>query len=93
MRNLRKLFFSKSPKDTDLEVLNGVRVLSMMWVMLGHAYFSPIVFPVANIQFLQNHMKGILFPIVWGGFFAVDVFFFLSAFLATFLMIDKLAQL
>jgi len=42
---------------------------------------------------MKNHIKGPLFPIVWGGFFAVDVFFFLSAFLGAYLMIDKIAQI
>lgn len=62
----------------------------MLWVILGHAYFCPLLFPVKDFTFLEEKFKGILIPVVYGGFFAVDVFFFLSAFLATYLMIGKL---
>jgi len=88
-RNISKLLFSSPPKDKDLEVLNGIRVLGMVWVILGHAYLTPILFPVNNIMFIENHLKGVLFPLIPGAFFAVDIFFFLSAFLATYLMVDK----
>ena len=65
----------------------------MLWVILGHAYLTPMLFPLNNILFLENHMKGALFPVVVGAFFAVDVFFFLSAFLASYIMVSKLKSL
>jgi len=62
----------------------------MCWVILGHSYLTPLLFPLNNLLFLENHMKGILFPFIVGAFFAVDVFFYLSAFLAAYIMVDKL---
>lgn len=86
-RNLQKIFFSRPPADKDLEVLNGVRVLSICWVLLGHAYFNSLTFPSQNIMQVENLTKAFLFIIVPGGFFAVDMFFWLSSFLATYLML------
>lgn len=53
-RNIYKIFYSPPPKDTDLEVLNGVRVLSMLWVILGHAYFTVLLFPVKDFTFIEK---------------------------------------
>ena len=38
-RNMNKLFYAPGPPDHDLDILNGVRVISLIWVILGHAYF------------------------------------------------------
>jgi peptidoglycan/LPS O-acetylase OafA/YrhL len=108
-RNVRKLFWTRKPaKDDYLTVFNGVRVLSICYVMLGHAYGSifihsmqkktqnlkskksprPIA-PVTNIINMFDYEKPWLFEIVPGGFYAVDVFFFLSAYLGAYLMLLK----
>ena len=86
-RNMVKLFYSAPQKDGDLDVLNGIRVLSMCWVILGHAYFTSILSPVSNIKEIPDALTSWFYPIIPGGFFAVDSFFFLSSFLGTYLMI------
>ena len=71
-------------------VINGVRVLSFCWVLLGHAYVLPLIFPAYNIINLKDAiLSGWLFPVVPGGFFAVDVFFYMSSFLAMYMMMTK----
>ena len=62
----------------------------MFWVILGHAYFLIMEVPIANISEVSGLLDGWLFPLVPGGFFAVDIFFYLSAFLGAYLMVGKM---
>lgn len=91
-RNLKKLFYSKFNDKDDLKVLNGVKFFSFLYVILGHAYMNVVVNPTANVTNLHNFVQPLTFQIVPGGFFAVDVFFFMSAFLGVYLMISKFAN-
>jgi peptidoglycan/LPS O-acetylase OafA/YrhL len=61
----------------------------MFWVILGHAYAFPILFPFKDMLFISEVFERNWFPIIYSGFFAVDSFFFLSGFLATYLMISR----
>ena len=88
--NLRKLFHVKEGGDKRLAVLNGVRVLSIGWVILGHGFGFVFLGPVTNITTAMNMFHDTFFGIIPGGFFAVDTFFFLSGFLTFAIMTQKL---
>ncbi|KAJ6226443.1 o-acyltransferase [Anaeramoeba flamelloides] len=80
IRNTRKLFL-KHPSS--LDSFNSIRTLSMFWIVLGHCYFDILSHaPVPNFNWALNLPKRWSFQVVIAGEYAVDVFFFLSGFLA-----------
>jgi hypothetical protein len=88
--NLNKLFTVKEGGDESLAVLNGVRVLSILWVALGHAFsffsFGPVHnYQLAETTVLKSHTSGM----IAGGLYAVDTFFFLAGFLTWYLVTIK----
>mmetsp|Transcript_9091 Transcript_9091/g.8677 ORF Transcript_9091/g.8677 Transcript_9091/m.8677 type:complete len:382 (+) Transcript_9091:397-1542(+) len=88
--NLQKLFTVKDGGDKTLNVLNGVRVLSIGWVILGHSFAFVMFSSVKNSQSLKVLFESDWFSLVPGGYFAVDTFFFLSGFLTFALLISKM---
>ena len=78
VKNTRDLFDHK-PLPTNF--LNGVRYLSIMWIVLGHvALFSKPGWSNAasNIDAILDNYAMVF---IFGAFFAVDTFFFMSGFL------------
>ena len=91
--NFKKLFASRSaeksgvPKDT-LDILNGVRVLSIGWVILGHVYLLRLDFgPIKNQNDLPDEFKKVKTAMIYGALFAVDTFFWLSGLLMAYLLL------
>ena len=87
--NLKKLFEVSDKGDTDLKVLNGIRVLSICWVILGHS-FMVVGFPLSNVLTALNTLDSWYFAIIPGSFFSVDVFFFMAGFLTFYLLTAKM---
>lgn len=79
--NLQKIFHVKEGGDRSLFVLNGVRVLSISWIVLGHSFNFSMYTPHYNFLTAGMLVKGHTISIVAGGLYAVDTFFFLSGFL------------
>ena len=88
--NFKKLFTVDNQGDDNLLVLNGIRTLSICWVVLGHAYLYLPNGLISNVSTFANAYNPILFAVGPGGVYAVDVFFFLSGFLTFYLLTAKL---
>jgi peptidoglycan/LPS O-acetylase OafA/YrhL len=95
---LKKLVEIPSYKPTDS--LNGLRVLSMAWIILGHTFLMP-----QGISGYQNEEdiavsplntdtaeRNILFSFILSAQSGVDTFFFLSGFLLSYLTLKELRQ-
>mmetsp|Transcript_120853 Transcript_120853/g.225999 ORF Transcript_120853/g.225999 Transcript_120853/m.225999 type:complete len:706 (-) Transcript_120853:50-2167(-) len=93
---LRKLVESPPYKPTDS--LNGLRVLSMLWIILGHSYLMPEgISGYENTEVIvENPLnpdvaeRNVIFGFVVSAQSAVDTFFFLSGFLLSFLTLKEL---
>lgn len=86
--NTRKLLSTSTSSGT-LTAVNGMRVLSMWWVILGHTY-------VFNIGLLDNVLdfvellKRFSFQAIMNATYSVDTFFFMSGLLVAYTVMKKL---
>ena len=83
--NAKAILYSKNRSDPNLDILNGVRVLSMGWVITGHALMMSVSSPTLNYNGpfeLLGRSYGM--SIFTAGTVSVDVFFALSGFLAVY---------
>lgn len=90
--NIRLL--NSKPKG-DFQCLSGIRVFSMAWVIMGHILiFQLMALGYTNVTELvaPTGLLGTIFGQVFYGYFAVDTFFFLGAFLATYMLITHFTK-
>jgi peptidoglycan/LPS O-acetylase OafA/YrhL len=94
-QNLNKIFDTRinEAHDNDLNVLNGVRTLSFFYVVYGHdyAFRAQIASNVVTAAHLVSQSSWFL--VVGAAFYAVDTFFFISGFLVTFILLEKLKKM
>ncbi|XP_038070354.1 nose resistant to fluoxetine protein 6-like [Patiria miniata] len=93
-RNLAKLMDVKQ-SDKSIGALNGIRVISMTWVILGHTVIFGFTANITHntptiLSWIQNHFG---FQAVANAFFSVDTFFFLSGFLLAYLTLGRFREL
>ena len=89
--NLRKLFRAKPAEDKNsLDVFNGMKVLSIGWVVLGHCFLFRITETVVlNIDEVPERVSYWYAALVYGGLFSVDAFFWMSGVLFAYLAIGQ----
>lgn len=78
------------------KALDGIRVMSLMWIILGHTINFWLFIGITNpSQFFPpggDTAKTSFSVMIFGANNAVDTFFFLSAFLATLVMVRRLEK-
>ncbi|XP_017782126.1 PREDICTED: uncharacterized protein LOC108566646 [Nicrophorus vespilloides] len=76
--NGRKLFTITGNRNDHLSCLNGIRTLSMMWVILGHGYNTKLLGGITNMRYVDSWFKLTSSMMIVGATVAVDTFFLLS---------------
>ena len=77
-----------------ISCLNGLRVISMFWVILCHAYIWMLLSPghVDNPIVMKSVLSRFSFQAIGNGFFSVDTFFFLSGVLVAYLSLREMEK-
>ncbi|CAC5415930.1 unnamed protein product [Mytilus coruscus] len=88
--NTRKLLNTSTASGT-LTAINGMRVLSMWWVILGHTYgVLPFLSLVDNVLDFVELLKRFSFQAIMNATYSVDTFFFMSGLLVAYTVMKKL---
>ena len=72
--------------------LNGLRVISMTWVILGHSH-AFLGMNIDNFSVMESVLSRFSFQAVENAFFSVDSFFFLSGVLVAYLTLREMGRL
>ncbi|XP_069112063.1 nose resistant to fluoxetine protein 6-like [Argopecten irradians] len=89
-----KKLLSTSQSGGALGAINGIRFLSMTWVILGHTYVFALMFgDFANkISFMPKMLKRLSFMAVANALLSVDTFFTLSGLLLSYVFMKEMKR-
>ena len=89
--NTKRLFDTTPPKGDHLSCLDGIRFISISWVMLGHILSAEQdIFPLSNMISFFSFYDRFEFQAVINAFVSVDTFFLMSGCLVSYLMLKDL---
>jgi peptidoglycan/LPS O-acetylase OafA/YrhL len=77
--NGKKLF--RLGNSQQLECLNGIKALSMLWVVLGHVYMAYVFVPLDNYIDVYNWLDSTYSQYIAGATVSVDTFLVIGGFL------------
>ncbi|XP_048774347.2 nose resistant to fluoxetine protein 6-like isoform X2 [Ostrea edulis] len=90
--NGSKVLSTETPPPSAVQAVNGIRVLSMGWVILGHTYFFTLGTSKNVIPTATNWIQRWTFQVILNGIYSVDSFFLLSGLLVSFLTLRELQK-
>lgn len=79
--------------DPELEILNSVKVWSMILIVLGNTHYYLMSGPVQNMQIIDQWPKNFIFMFVLQSDLQSDVFFWITAFTWSFTILKNINQL
>ena len=87
-----KALTDTSTKPGQILCLNGIRVLSINWIVITHCYLFVMELAADRIYLVSTFFHRPSSSIIVNGFPAVDTFFTLSGFLVTYLLLKQLGK-
>ncbi len=82
-RSFTGFFKTANPIDPNLETFSGLRVIAMLWIIIGHTNESEIMSPTFNInKFFDDFLHKYQYAYVKSGTLGVDAFYLISGFFA-----------
>lgn len=88
--NLKKILTISQAENENLLFLNGMRVFSICWVILGHDEWLRFMNIKNWLSSLEILMAPGLTTLALSAYFAVDVFFWIGGFLLTITLAEKM---
>lgn len=88
-KNARQVLSTEVPKNA-IGCINGIRTISMMWVILGHLYFFGMLSPLDNPLTVAKIFHTYKFLPISNAYVSVDTFFLLSGLLVAFLGLRRM---
>ena len=85
---------STTQPESAITSINGIRVISMFWVILGHTYLFLLPFNAYKnqVDIFQHFIPRFTAQPIGNAYFAVDSFFFLSGFLVAYLTLREMSR-
>lgn len=92
IRTLRRIFTMKQKNDDDSFIfINGIRVLALFWVIMGHSVAFGLSY-TSNIVDLLVWTRNASMQLIINALLSVDTFFVLSGFLTAILFIRQVKK-
>ncbi|PFX33018.1 Nose resistant to fluoxetine protein 6 [Stylophora pistillata] len=91
IQNTSRIMDTKVPASA-ITSINGMRVISMWWVILGHVYGFQTVSSMSNFLLLLQIIQRFTFEAIGNATFSVDSFFFLSGLLVSYLSLRHMEK-
>ncbi|XP_046851201.1 nose resistant to fluoxetine protein 6-like isoform X3 [Xenia sp. Carnegie-2017] len=92
IRNTEKIFNTNVPPIA-IKCINGIRVISITWVILGHLFMVFALNPLSDNRagVIEDSQRLSAMPVI-NGYYSVDSFFFLSGLLVAYTCFRKLQK-
>lgn len=91
-RTIKRILEIETKKnDNNFGCLDGIRVLSLFWIICGHSFSSGIYY-TSNMLDITNSRRNFIMHLINGSHFAVDTFFVMSGFLTTVLFVRQMQK-
>ncbi|CAH8834874.1 unnamed protein product [Trichobilharzia szidati] len=84
---------SGQPCEHPLLCLDGIRFLTMIWIIYGHCIVYSIMGSNNALFYAQTHLRKWTFQVMVAAPLSVDTFFFMSGLLTTYLTLPKLRRI
>ncbi|XP_057668043.1 nose resistant to fluoxetine protein 6-like isoform X1 [Diorhabda carinulata] len=87
--NIRKIIQTSKNHTEQIQVFNGIKTISMAWILAGHAMNAWNKYPVINDDVISRKIEDIKIFYITGSQLAVDTFFYMSGFLVAFIYMKQ----
>jgi hypothetical protein len=92
LKSLRRIFTMKQKNDNESYLfINGIRVLSLFWVIIGHSLTFGLLYS-SNVVDVLNWTRNIAFQLIINAVLSVDTFFVISGFLTAILFVRQVKK-
>jgi hypothetical protein len=89
--SIEAIFTDRIPStEKELESLNAIRVIALNSIILGNTFYYMLKGPIQNLEAIQDFMSHFFFTIVISADLLVDIFFWMTAFIATYFLLIRL---
>ena len=82
VRSSLKRIFSLNHRHSTYSCLNGIRALSLFWIIFGHMYIFQLILTDNPVRVFDNLRNSWINQLIIGAVYGVDTFFFISGFLS-----------